>query len=205
MKFYQSNGSYGFTLVESVIVIALYTVLSLAIFSSISDLYKFNSLTLEQANEVEVARRGVSTWTRDVREMTYAANGAFPLVRVENHRLGFYSDIDKDLSVEYVEYILSTTTLFKYTYEATGTPPTYSTTTPAKTEILSQYVQNVAQGATTFRYYNVSGTLIASPSSMISDIRYLTINTIVNIDPVRSPGEFMLQGSATPRNLKENL
>lgn len=197
--------STGFTLVETIVVIAMYTMLSLAIFAAISDIYKINSYTLEQANEVEVARRGITYWVRDAREMTFAANGAFPLVRAENHRLGFYSDIDKDLGVEYVEYVLSTTTIYKYTYEATGNPPVYSTTTPSRTEIMSQYVQNQIQGQVTFRYYNDSGAQIMNPQSMISDIRYITMNTIVNIDPVRSPGEFMLQGSAAPRNLKENL
>lgn len=195
----------GFTLVETLIVIALFTMLLLAIMNAVTQIYKYNSVTLEQANEIEVARRGLLTWVRDAREMTSGADGAFALARAESHRMGFYSDIDKDFSVEYVEYRLSTTTLYKDTYEATGNPPVYSTTTPTRTEILSQYVQNLSQGQTTFRYYNDAGALIASSSAMISDIRYLRINLIVNIDPARSPGEFMLQGSATPRNLKENL
>ncbi len=197
--------SHGFTLIETIMVIAMFTILSLAIFSSVAQIYKFNSMTLEQANEIEVARRGLLTWVRDVREMTFGANGAFPISRAESHRIGFYSDIDKDLNVEYVEYRLSTTTLYKDTYEPVGNPPVYSTSTPTRTEILSQYVQNLTQSQLTFRYYNENGVLIASPSAMISDVRYMRINLIVNIDPARSPGEFMLQGSATPRNLKENL
>lgn len=195
----------GFTLIETIIVISLFTLLSLAIFSSVTQIYKYNSVTIEQANEIEVARRGLLTWVRDAREMTFGADGAFPIILAESHRMGFFSDIDKDFSVEYVEYRLSTTTLFKYTYEATGSPPVYSTTTPTRTEILSQYVQNLPQSQVTFRYYTEDGALIANPSAMISDIRYMRINLIVNIDPLRSPGEFMLQGSATPRNLKENL
>lgn len=196
---------HGFTLIEMLVVIALFTILSLAITSAVAQIYKLNSATFEQANEIDYARRGLLTWVRDAREMTYSANGAFPIVRAENHRMGFYSDIDKDLSVEYVEYVLSTTTLYKYTYEATGTPPVYATTTPARTETLSEYIQNTLQNQITFRYYNDAGAVIANPQASISDIRYITMNVIVNIDPARSPGEFMLQGSATPRNLKENL
>ncbi len=195
----------GFTLVESLIVISLFTILSFAITYAVAQIYKLNSVTIEQANEIEFARRGLLTWVRDAREMTFAANGAFPLVRAENHLVGFYSDIDKDLSVEYVEYVLATTTFRKFTYEATGTPPVYSTTTVARTEILSEYIQNLLQSQTTFRYYDVSGVLINNPQSRISDIRYITMNIIVNIDPARSPGEFMLQGGATPRNLKDNI
>ncbi len=195
----------GFTLTEMIVVIALFTLLLLAIMNAVTEIYKYNSVTIEQSNEIEVARRGLLTWVRDAREMTFAANGAFPIGRVENHRMGFYSDIDKDFNVEYVEYVLATTTLYKYTYEPVGNPPVYSTTTPTRTEILSQYVQNLSQGQVTFRYYNDAGTLLASPAAMISDIRYIRINLIVNIDPLRSPGEFMLQGSAAPRNIKENL
>lgn len=195
----------GFTLVETIIAIALFTVLLLALFGSVTQIYKYNSMTIEQSNEIEVARKGLLTWVRDAREMTFGANGAFPIGRAESHRIGFFSDIDKDLNVEYVEYRLSSTTLYKDTYEPIGNPPTYSTTTPTRTEILSEYVQNLSQGQVTFRYYSESGALIASPMAMISDIRYMRINLIVNIDPARSPGEFMLQGSAMPRNLKENL
>jgi hypothetical protein len=70
---------------------------------------------------------------------------------------------------------------------------------------MSEYVQNGNQDRVIFQYYNSNGVLIASPQAMISDITYITMNIIVNIDPVRSPGEFMLQGSAAPRNLKTNL
>jgi prepilin-type N-terminal cleavage/methylation domain-containing protein len=195
----------GFTLIETIVVIALFSILLIAITYAIAQMYKLNSATLEQANEIDFARRGLFTLVRDTREMTLGANGAYPLVRAEDHRIGFYSDIDRDLSVEYVEYVLATTTIRKLTYEATGTPAVYATTTPARTEILSEYIQNLLQGQLTFRYYNEAGALIASPQAQISDIRYIRMNVIVNIDPARSPGEFMLQGSAAPRNLKENL
>ncbi len=196
---------HGLTLIETLIVITLFTTLSVAIFEAVTTLYKTNSYTLEQSNEVENARRGMLTWVRDAREMTYGVNGAFPIVRADANRMGFYSDIDKDLSVEYVEYVLATTTLYKFTYEATGTPAVYSTTTPTRTETLSLYVRNLTQNQPMFGYYNDSGTYLGSSTTQISDIKYINVSLIINIDPVRSPGEFLLRGSAAPRNLKENL
>ena len=195
----------GFTLIETIIIVALNSVLLFVIIATITQLYKNHSYTFEQSNEIEVARRGMGTWVRDAREMTTGANGAFALVRAGTSTIGFYSDIDKDNSIEYVEYVLGTsTTLRKFTYNPTASS-TYSTTTPNSTEIMSEYVQNGRQTIVIFRYYNSSGNLIASPQAMISDITYITMNIIVNIDPIRSPGEFMLQGSAAPRNLKTNL
>lgn len=195
----------GFTLVETLVAISIYTILLLVVTSSVQTLYKINGYEMAQSDEVDSARRGLVTWVRDAREMTFAEDGSFPLVVVENYRLGFYSDIDRDDYIEYVEYNLSSTTLVKRTYNPSGTPLTYSTTTPDQTETLSTFVQNRLQSQVMFSYSNASGTAIASPAASISDIRYVQMNLIVNIDPVRSPGEFMLQGSAAPRNLKESL
>ena len=197
--------NFGFTLIEAIVIVALNTVLLLVITSTITQLYKNHSYTFEQSNEIEVARKGLGTWVRDAREMTISANGAFALVKAGTSTIGFYSDIDKDNSVEYVEYVLGTsTTLRKYTYNPTASS-TYSTTTPSLVEIMSEYVQNGPQNVVIFKYYDSNGALIAAPQAMISDVTYITMNIIVNIDPVRSPGEFMLQGSAAPRNLKTNL
>lgn len=195
----------GFTLIEVIVVISINTVLFLVIIASVVQIYQTNSYSFAQANEIDSARRGISVWVRDAREMTFAANGAFPLTVVEPHRLAFYSDVDRDDSVEYVVYELASSTLYKRTHKPTGLPPTYNLASPDTTMILSEFVQNIDQSQITFAYYNDSGALVTSPTAMIRDIRYIDMQIIVNIDPLRSPGEFMLQGSATPRNLKDNL
>lgn len=195
----------GFTLIEMLVVIVLNTLLLVVIMSIVTQLYKNNSYSFEQANEIEVSRKGVSNWTRDVREMNYGANGAFPVAKLSSTTMGFYSDIDKDTSVEYVEYVLSSTTLNKYVYNPTGYPATYNFSTPDSTETLSTYVQNLLQNQITFRYYDTNGVELSTSSPILGNLRYATINIVVNIDPARSPGEFMLQGSAAPRNLKTNL
>ena len=195
----------GFTLVEMLMVISINTILLIVITTSIAQIYKNNSYTFEQANEIEAARRSIGIWVRDAREMTQGADGSYPIEVLENNRMGFYSDIDRDANVEYVEYSLSSTTLTKRTYNPTGTPPVYSTTTADTTETLSLYVQNSLQNVPVFTYYNATGTVLASPSAMLSDMRYVVMKVIVNIDPARSPGEFMLHVSAAPRNLKDNL
>ncbi len=195
----------GFTLVETLVVISLYTIMLTAVTYSIQQLYQQNAYQLAQAEEVDTARSGLTTWVRDAREMTYAEDGSYPLVIASSTRVGFYSDIDRDDLVEYVEYSLSSTTLLKHTYNPYGNPVQYSTTTPDETKILSIFVQNGLQNQTLFSYYNASGTVLANPQSAVSDIRLVRMRLIVNIDPIRAPGEFLLEGSATPRNLKDTL
>ena len=55
-----------------------------------------------------------------------------------------------------------------------------------------------------FAYYDEEGVAIAFPGP-VTEVRYVDVYLIVNIDPIRDPGEFMLRSSAMLRNLKETL
>lgn len=204
MKFFLVRTQAGMTLVETVMAIGIYTILILAISTSTTSLYKTNSYALSQANEIDNARRGMTQWNRDVKEMTTAEDGTFPVAIIDEHKLGYYSDTDQDDTVEYVEYVLASTTLTKYTYKAAGTPPVYDLVNPAQVHVLSLYVQNINQGTSTFFYFDETGGALSSSSPLVN-VKYIKAQIIVNIDPHRSPGEFMLRSSIAPRNLKENL
>ena len=194
----------GMTLLEMMIAISIYTVLMLAITTSITTLYQYNAYALEQSQEVDNARRGVTQWNRDAKEMTTGEDGNWPISVITEHRLGYYSDTDQDDSVEYVEYVLVDTTLRKFIYNPIGSPATYNKTTPDSVEVLSEHVQNIGQATSTFFYFDNAGNQLTSASPIIN-VRYIQMQLIVNIDPVRNPGEFMLRSSLAPRNLKDNL
>ena len=182
-------------------MLALFTILSLVLAESIASFYRLNAYTLEQAYQVDHARNGIKQLVQDLREMTFADNGTFPLTVMEETRVGFFSDIDRDDSVEYVEYELVGTTLEKRIFNATGTSPTYDLSEPETVHIISEYVQNGLQNTPIFVYYDTSGAE-ASVSTTVTDIVYIGISIIVNIDPIRNPGEYMLRSSASFRNLK---
>jgi type II secretory pathway pseudopilin PulG len=200
----QFRGKSGMTLVETVVAISIYVVLMLAVFSSITSLYKTNAYALEQSNEVNSARRGITEWNRDAKEMITAEDGTWPLAIIEPHRMGYYSDTDQDDSVEYVLYELTGTTLTKSVFNPSGTPVSYNLTTPDEVQTLSTYVQNINQSTSTFSYFDNGGNQLTSTSPIL-DVRYIRSQLIVNIDPIRNPGEFMLRSSLAPRNLKDNL
>jgi type II secretory pathway component PulJ len=189
--------------VEVVVTVSIFTVIMYAMFRSIETFYAYNAYSIAQAHQVDHARRGMEILVRDMREMTFADDGAFPLVVMDPNTIGFFSDIDRDNSVEYVEYTLDGTTLQKNIYGATGSPPVYATTSEA-THILSLYVQNGTQGTSTFYYYDTAGELTGT-SSNVTDVAYIRAQIIVNIDQNRDPGQFMLRSSASLRNMKEGL
>ena len=194
----------GMTTGEVLVIVAVSSVLILAIMNAVAFFYQSNAYTVSQAYQVSHARRGIEHMVRDLREMTFADDGTFPLAVMYAHSVGFYSDIDRDDSVEYISYDLDTTTLYKYIYNATGSPPTYNLTTPDETHIISEYVQNESDGVYTFTYYDETG-LEVSAGGVVTDIRYIETRLIINVDPVRFPDDFMLRSSAALRNLKENF
>lgn len=194
----------GFTFIEMIVVTALFAVLSIALMNAIVMFYRTNAYTLEQAYEVNSARRALELLTRDLREMTFGDDGTFPLATMGTNTIAFYSDIDRDNSVEYVRYVLTGTTLYKYVYNATGTPIVYPTTTPSERHVVSEYVRNSTQATSTFRYY-IEGGGVATATSTVTDVRYIFTTLIINVDPNRSPGEFTLRSTAAPRNLKTSF
>lgn len=197
----RQNSCSGFTIAEMIVVIGLFSILSLVIANSIHSLYLYNAYTFAQAYQVQNARKGVQVMVRDLREMTFADDGTFPLARMEDNLVGFYSDIDRDSSVEYIEYeLVSSTTLNKRVYNASGSPLTYDLSTPAESYVLSEYVQNILQGTSTFAYFDASGNSLTDAADII-DVRYIQVQVIVNIDPIRDPGQYMLRSSAALRNL----
>lgn len=182
---------------EMVVTISIYVILSLAIFNSIVNFYQMNSYVIFQSNEIEFARRGLQTWTMDARSMNFADDGTFPIVVSDDYKLGFFTDEENDGSMEYVEYILADTTLYKKTYKASGYPPVYDFVNPARTEILSKYVRNLEKSEVAFKYFDGAG----NETNFLTDIRYLEMSIIVNVEPARSPDGFTLRSGATPRNL----
>lgn len=186
-------------------VVSLSTLLMLVITSSIANIYQANSFAMAQSNEIDQARRGLQAWLVDAKRMNFADDGTFPLMEMEPHKMSFFSQLDDDDSMEFVEYYLDNKVLYKKVYEASGHPPVYDFSTPVRTEILSKFVQNLGEGVDTFSYFDNAGNQLTSATALLTDVRYFSIKVIVNTDPIRAPGEFLLQSGATPRNMKDNL
>lgn len=189
----------GLTLIETIVTVALTSMVMLALTSAIVFFYRTNANVLEQSGAITSARRGIENAMRDLREATVAEDGSYPIVSAGPSAITFYADVDQDDSVERVRYELTDNVLYRYTLQATGTPPTYSGV--ETTEIISDNIRNDIFGTDIFKYFDVNGTELSStPSELL--IRFVTATIIVNVNPTRAPEEFTLTSSATLRNLR---
>lgn len=191
----------GFSLIETILVIAIGTLVMLAVMSSVLYFYRTNSNTIEQGFALSSARKGIEFMVRDIREATYSDNGAYPIILLGDNSFSFYSDIDRDNSVEQVRYFLDGDFLKKGTTNSTGAIPVYN---PIDEEIvvISDFVRNSYTSTDIFQYFDSTGVEVTDYNDITSVI-FVKVNLIVNINPERLPEEFELHSSATLRNVKE--
>ncbi|MBI2120996.1 MAG: prepilin-type N-terminal cleavage/methylation domain-containing protein [Parcubacteria group bacterium] len=198
-----SRKTKSFTLLETIIYIAIFGLVFLAITNAIITFYQSNRYTLEQMNQLDSARKGVSALVTGIREATYSESGAYPIESAEESSMTFYADTDNDGTVERVRYFLSGNNFQKGVIVPTGSPAVYAPASEIVTT-LAEYIRNAEQGVNMFAYYDTNGALMTEPVTLVG-VRYVKISVIVNVNPATMPNEFTLRSSATIRNIKSNL
>ncbi len=188
----------GFTLIETLVTIAIFGLAIAAVSGLVIYFYRVNFYTLQQAYAINDARKGIEVATREIRETTYSATGAYPVVDAQPNSFTFYSDIGHDGNVEKVRYFLDNTYFKRNEVKAAGSPLTYPSFSDYT--ILSQYILNGAQSIPIFHYYNASSTEITDLTKL-TDIKMVRVTLIVNIETSRPVEEFTIESSSQLRNL----
>lgn len=189
----------GFSLVETILVVAISTFVFLAMVSAINFFYRTNDYSVQQAAAITSARRGVENMVRDIREASYSNNGAYPVFEMSTSSFTFFSDIDRDETVEQVRYFLDDTDFKLTTTKPSGDPPSYTTGTE-NTQIISDNVRNNTQNEPIFRYFNAAGQEMTDLEKR-EEVAFVRVEVIVNVDPNRKPENLTLRSSATMRNV----
>jgi hypothetical protein len=182
-----------------IVVIAISTLIFGVITWTIVFFYTTNAYVIEQSDAVSAGRAGIEELVSDIRESTYSDIGSYPVVSMATTSVVFYSDVDLDTNVEYIRYYLSGTEFRRDSKQATGNPLSY-TNAATTTSVIARNVRNGEQGIPIFTYYNEDGDVITN-MSQVSDLRFVSIRLIVNVNPNRLPNEFVIRSSATLRNI----
>ncbi len=96
----------GFTLIETIVAILVFSLSIIAVTGLISKAYKVQTYSNEQSKAIEEARRGIETMVKEIREARIAENGAYIIEKADDFEFVFYSDIDKDQKIERVRYFI---------------------------------------------------------------------------------------------------
>jgi len=190
----------GFTLIETLVVIFIFSLVIGAIFGLVGALYTTHDYTFQQSRAIDEGRRGVETMVREIREARPGDDGSYTLKTAEDFQIVFYSDIDEDSNTEMVRYFVEENNLKKGVTDSTGWPIEYD---PAneKISILSNYIRN---SPPIFRYFDGQGVELPPPSRL-KDAKLMDIFLVVNVDPNKPPKDYDLETTVQIRNLKDNL
>ncbi|MEX0652133.1 MAG: type II secretion system protein [Candidatus Paceibacterota bacterium] len=191
----------GFTLIETLVVLAIFIIVLGALVSSIRFFYRSNTHALEQSFAINGARIGIEQMVKDLREAGFSDEGSYPVIALATSSVSFYSDVDADIFVEKIRYFLDGTDLNKGIVDSSGDPLTYNDDNEVVT-LISNNVRNNAESVALFSYYNASGTPMTNLAST-TDLRFVTAEVVVNVNPMRLPNNFTLRSSATLRNVRE--
>ena len=192
------------TLTEVIVVVAASTVLLLAVAGAVVYFYSYNATLIAQRQATDFAERGVRTMVQDLRAMSFANDGSYPIASYGDTHITFFLNVDGDDLVERVTYELNDESLEKTVFKPSGTPPQFDLTTPESTQTVSDNVRNSTNSLPIFRYRNNLGEIITS-TEQITDIRFIEIELQVNVNPERVLNDFTLQSSVSPRNLRRDL
>jgi prepilin-type N-terminal cleavage/methylation domain-containing protein len=190
----------AFTLVETLVVIFIFTLAMGAVSGFIVLGYRTQSYTWEQSQAIYEARKGIETMVREIRTAQNGEDGAYVLWQTENYQFGFYSDVDRDGQIEKVRYFLEGTNFKKGVIEPVGIPVTYPTSSE-EFFIISQYVTSTLPF---FRYFDGEGEELSIPARK-KDTKMMEVNLVINVDPNRPSQNFALKSRAQIRNLKREF
>ena len=187
------------TFIEVLVWISVFLAAMWAITGSILAFYRANTYTLEQAEAVSEARRGIERMVKVIREVNYSSEGAYPIISMATSSFAFYADIDNDLLVERVRYFVQGTQLKQGVVDPSGDPPAYTAAETITT--VAYFVRNIEQGVDTFEYYDTAGVKITNLNQILN-VRFVRVDSVVNVSPSKLPNELTLRSSATLRNIR---
>lgn len=197
----------GYTLVETLVVIAIFIILSLGVNTLLVAVIKTPSEQLNAANNIDQARRVLSGFTNEMRNAAVGSDGSYQLAQAGDTQVIFYSTYGTNGSVaNRIRYYLSGSTLYKGVIVPTGSPLSYNT----NNEVITAVQSNLANGSTpVFYYYDDTYSGTSSPLTQpvnLTQVKFVIINLIVSQqDSASDTSTFTIQGGAAIRSLKTNL
>ena len=193
------NKNAGSTLLEVVIYAVVFGMILIGVSNAVLAVYKTRIFVFEQGGANSAARVSLNNMIKDIREASFADDGAYPVDTMQDYQFIFYSDMDNDLKIERIRYFLDGNVLKRGVIKSTGTPPVYDTANEVLQNV-SSYIQNKDLNVPIFNYYDKDGKPITNLNKVL-DLGSAELTVISDINTNRAPEYYKFSSTATLRNL----
>lgn len=199
------NRRGGFSVLEVLIVIAIGVSLIFVIGKLNDNIGLLNNLVSQQLQSKSDISQTLQIITTEIRSAAPSAAGAYPIESASTSSFAYFSDINKDGTVEHIRYFLASSTIYKGVIYPTGSPALYPTSTETLTDLIDSVV--VSTSTPLFQYYDANYSGTSSPMTypiLISSIRLISISFGADIKPNVAPGPTNFSTLINIRNLRSN-
>jgi prepilin-type N-terminal cleavage/methylation domain-containing protein len=196
----------GFTLIELLISIGIFSLIIVALGMFQRNVFQFNKFGADSLVTIQDGRTILRNMVREMRPMSPANTGSYPISSISTSSVTFFSDTNSDNLKEQIRYFIEETNLKRGTITPSGSPLSYDPTS----ESISILAYNVKNSTTTplFEYFDANYTGTSSPLTLpttLTNVHLIKINLMLDVDPNRSPIPRTYTSQVSLRNLKDNL
>lgn len=201
----QKINSNGFSIIEILVGISIFVMLSLAVWSFQENIFSINTFISRELIIQQETRQAFNKMSSEIRSLSPSSVGAYPIAQVGTSSFTFFSDIDDDGLKEQIRYFLDGNTFKKGILSPTGSPATYN----QANEIINNSIKDIVNNDIPIfeffdSYYDGSGVALLYPIDTL-EIRLIKINVIIDQNPTRPPAPINVTTQISMRNLKDNL
>lgn len=199
--------SVGFTLIEVLVSIFIFSIISVGIIMTVSNLFSASNKQSGLLSDQDQARKLIFQITNELRNSAAGANGAFQLESAGNQQLVFFTNADPStVTTDRVRYFLQDNKIYKGITKYSG--GVYNTSTE-RTFLVQN---NIASSTAPLFYYyggdyNGSSTQSALTQPVgVGSVKFVKINLmILNQAGVKNQNYYTVTGAAAIRSVKNNL
>lgn len=200
-----SKYNKGFTLVEILVTMAIFSLILSAIGLFARDIFYYDNIFSGGLTSYDDAKKILQPVASEIRSASQSSLGSYSIEQANNTSFVFFTDNNNDGLKERIRYFSSNGILKKGVITPSGSPLQYL----SGSEIIKDIVPNLRNGATPiFTYYDTNYNGSTSPLSTpvpVLNIRLVKITLIIDTDPNRPPAPMTVTTEVSIRNLKDNL
>lgn len=202
-----SSRSSGFTLVEMLITVGMFSIISLGTAALFKEIYSGSTQKRAEFASADQARLTAASFTNELRNASLGNDGSFPLGEASTTEIIFFTSYGATApAVNRVRYFSSGNVLYKGVTIPTGTPLDYDLTK----EKITIAQASLSQGSSTlFSYYTGSYAGTSTPLSQpvnVNQVAFVQMNlTLLQRDQRNATSTFSITAGAAMRTLKTNL
>ena len=192
----------GFTLIEIIISMAIFTMVAMVISFFTLDISNFSFFFGETLVAQQELQQSLKVIVREIRSMGPSNNGSYPIIASSANSLTFYSDIDDDGLFERLRYYVEDNIFKKAVIKPTGNPLVYN---PAE-ENIYELVNNVTNAGSVFEYYSrdYTGSEASLPAPIdIPSVKTIKVSLTVDQNPLQPPLPMSFSITAMIRNFRQ--